>query len=113
MFLKSWVNFIHKKTPLNHSAVLIWNLHLASTRSSGHSKITITPLLTSSDLQGRPRTGCDAATKEEHLGLLCALQVQDQGGDDDYDYEDEDDVVVVVIIMVEPLHALQGGIWGP
>ena len=33
LFLKSWVNFIHKKTPLNHSAVLIWNLHLASTRS--------------------------------------------------------------------------------
>ena len=78
----------------------------------------ITPLLRSNNLQGRPRTGCDAATKEEHLGVLCALQVQDQGGDDDYDYEDEDDVVmkvvvVVVIIMVEPLHALQGGIWGP
>ena len=32
MFLKSWVNFIHKKTPLNHSAVLIWNRDLASTR---------------------------------------------------------------------------------
>ena len=26
-FLKSWVNSIHKKTPLNHSAVLIWNQH--------------------------------------------------------------------------------------
>ena len=51
----------------------------------------ITPLLRSNNLQGRPRTGCDAATKEEHLGVLCALQVQDQGGDDDYDYEDEDD----------------------
>ena len=78
----------------------------------------ITPLLRSNNLQGRPRAGRDAATKAEQLGLLCALQVQDQGGDDDYDYEDdyedEDDVVVVVvIIMVEPLHALQGGIWGP
>ena len=50
----------------------------------------ITPLLRSNNLQGRPRAGCDAATKEEHLGLLCALQVQDQGGDDDCDYEDED-----------------------
>ena len=29
-----WVNSIHKKTPLNHSAVLIWNLDLASTRSN-------------------------------------------------------------------------------
>ena len=36
MFLKPWVNFIHNKTPLNHSAVLIWNLHLASTRSNAH-----------------------------------------------------------------------------
>ena len=33
LFLKSWVNLIHKKTPLNHSAVLVWNLDLASTRS--------------------------------------------------------------------------------
>ena len=32
--MKSWVNFIHKKTPFNHSAVSIWNLDLASTRSS-------------------------------------------------------------------------------
>ena len=36
--MKSWVNFIHKKTPLNHSAVLIWNLDLASTRSTPHEK---------------------------------------------------------------------------
>ena len=36
MFLKSWVHFIHKKTPLNHSAVLIWNLDLASTCSILH-----------------------------------------------------------------------------
>ena len=34
LFLKSWVNLIHKKTPLNHSAVLIWNLDIASTRST-------------------------------------------------------------------------------
>ena len=37
MFLKSWVSFIHIKALLNHSAVLIWNLDLASTRSSVHS----------------------------------------------------------------------------
>ena len=33
MFLKLWINSKHKKTPLNHSAVLIWNLDLTSTRS--------------------------------------------------------------------------------
>ena len=35
LFLKSWVNSIHKKAQLYHSAVLIWNLDLASTRSTG------------------------------------------------------------------------------
>ena len=59
----------------------------------------ITPLLRSNNLQGRPRTGCDAATKKEHLGLLCALQVQDQGGDEEDDYEDEDDVVMILILL--------------
>ena len=37
MFLNSWVNSIHKKAPLNHSDVLIWNLDLASTRSNGQT----------------------------------------------------------------------------
>ena len=35
LFSKSWVNSIYKKTPKNHSAVLIWNLDLATTHSNG------------------------------------------------------------------------------